>query len=139
MKRLISIICILFLTFSSVSAEISEGDLNQLKQAFDQASYDELMVLYNFLTSYIMSRSEWKEVSVPAGTWIVGEDIPAGTYSIKSTSVSCVVDITDKDDGFILYNGIFQNESIGKIELKDGYKIRLSGSVIFAPPALLGF
>jgi hypothetical protein len=139
MKRLISIICILFLTFSSVSAEISEGDLNQLKQAFDQASYDELMVLYNFLTSYIMSRSEWKEVEVPAGTWIVGEDIPSGTYSVSALDYPVMFKFYEAGSEYYDYYMIRHEDCIGKITLTDGMKIETNYRCVFAPPKGLGF
>ena len=49
-------------------------------------SFDQLLDLRSALNAEIISRPEWKEVVVPAGTWIVGRDIPTGSYSVSSAS-----------------------------------------------------
>ena len=46
-------------------------------------SYDELIQLKNQINLAIWNSEEWQEVTVPPGTWIIGEDIPAGHWSIR--------------------------------------------------------
>ena len=108
---------------------------------FTNMPYSELIKLHRELVQEIMSRSEWKEVEVPGGTWIVGEDIPAGTYSIHPTSRGGFINIYTDKEKLIIYQGIRkETQTIGKIELLEGYRVEISdGSLIFAPPVLLGF
>ena len=104
-------------------------------------SYDDLIKLSRQVTAEIMNRPEWKEVTVPGGTWIVGEDIPVGTYSIMPTKTGGYVRITDAKGKLVISQGVRKEEtSIGKIELLDGYIVEIeNGSVIFTPPKGLGF
>lgn len=116
------------------AAEIALGDY----------SFDQLIALQKQITAEIMSRPEWKEVTVPAGTWSVGDDIPAGTYSMTPTNYA-VITIWRKAENDYSNNGLFYNEmldedeSCGKIKLEDGMIVVLSGSIVFAPPLSLGF
>ena len=85
----------------------------------------------------IHSRPEWKEVEVPTGTWTVGTDIPAGTYSIRGLSESFfgTVYIYPKDsEYFDDYYSIGEGNVIGKVVLQDGDRVQNTGAVIFAPP-----
>lgn len=104
-------------------------------------SFDELVALSQKVTAEIMGRPEWKEVTVPGGKWIVGEDIPVGTYSIHPTPKGGYVRIEDSNGKLIISQGIRKEDSsIGKIELLAGYIVEVeNGSVIFAPPKGLGF
>lgn len=106
-------------------------------------SYDELIELNHQLTAEIMSRPEWKEVTVPPGIWQVGEDIPAGTYSIKSEFAGVTIWRKAKDDysdDGMFYAEIIKDDSpCGKIKLDKGMVVEISGEVIFAPPMSLGF
>ena len=88
-----------------------------------------------------MSRPEWKEVTVPGGEWVVGEDIPAGEYSISPTKMGGYVHIYDAKGKTLVSQGVRKEDnSIGKVELLDGYVVKIeNGSVIFAPPKGLGF
>lgn len=49
-------------------------------------SYDELLTLKNDINLAIWLSDEWQEVTVPQGTWKVGEDIPAGHWTVKCHS-----------------------------------------------------
>lgn len=136
MKKLI---CILLLVCMTTFAAADAVDLSGL-------SFDELMKLRDQVNAEIISRPEWKEVTVPAGTWIVGEDIPAGTYSISPTSSGGYITITNPNakDYFsqqIMSEGIRDEEyAVAKIVLKDGYVVEVErGSLIFAPAKGLGF
>ena len=85
-----------------------------------------------------MSRPEWKEVTVPAGKWIVGEDIPAGKYAITTDSILCSMTIKDGESRVDL-KVLTDSDSIGKIELKEGWSVAFTSSGKFTPPVGLGF
>ena len=132
MKKLICIILILCLPVIAVA----ETDLTSM-------SYDALVNLQRELTAEIMSRPEWKSVTVPAGTWLVGTDIPAGTDSISAKFTGVQVwrrAIDDYSDNGLYYNEIIQeSEPCGKIILTKGMVFVNSGEVVFSPPLSLGF
>lgn len=46
-------------------------------------SYSNLIDLKNKINLAIWNSAEWQEVTVPMGTWKVGEDIPAGHWTVK--------------------------------------------------------
>lgn len=46
-------------------------------------SFQELAVLRNRCLYEMMQREEWQEVTVPQGNYLVGRDIPAGTWVIR--------------------------------------------------------
>ena len=46
-------------------------------------SYDELVALRDQLNLAIWNSQEWQEVTVPAGVWEIGVDIPAGHWTIR--------------------------------------------------------
>lgn len=45
-------------------------------------SFDELVALKDQINLAIWNSQEWQEVTVPQGVWKVGEDIPAGTWTV---------------------------------------------------------
>jgi len=101
-------------------------------------SYDELLSVQRSATKEIMTRPEWKEVEVPAGVWIIGQDIPAGFYSITPKGYTTLKYYENTETAYWDYYTL-SNEGLGKLELKDGMKIDLDGPVVFAPPKGLGF
>ena len=135
MKKLICLIAAISLLFSIAIAETD----------FSSMSYDELISNYHELVAEIMSRPEWKEVPVPAGVWKIGEDIPEGTYSIKTYETYCVVEVwrralDDYTDKGLYYTEVLTPEKpCGKIELPAGMLIKLGNIAVFAPPVILGF
>lgn len=69
-------ICLLVLALVLVgSFAFAEVDLSGM-------SYDELVALKDQINLAIWSSQEWQEVTVPVGVWKVGEDIPAGHWTI---------------------------------------------------------
>lgn len=50
-------------------------------------SYDELVALKDRINLAMWQSDEWQEVTVPQGVWKVGEDIPAGHWTVK-----CIAD-----------------------------------------------
>ena len=132
MKRLIAlIIAVVCMIPAAVLA--SGTDLASL-------SFDELLELRAALESEIVSRPEWKEVTVPSGSWIVGKDIPAREYSIHPTSRGGYFRIR-RNGKVLISQGIRSEEAaFGKIQLVDGDVVEIEdGSLIFAPPVGLGF
>lgn len=51
-------------------------------------SFDELVQLRQQLNLAIWNSEEWQEVTVPIGVWKIGEDIPAGKWTITMSSDS---------------------------------------------------
>lgn len=109
-----------------------------------EMTYEELIQLRQLVDREILSRPEWKQATVPAGIYKVGVDIPAGTYSIR----------LPKNGGYEIFSvwgaeyedyetdgGLIANESLsddspifGRLELKAGNAIYISGPLVFAPP-----
>lgn len=142
MKKIISVLLVLSLLFSC-SVALSDG-IN-----LSEMSYEELLTLQQELTKEMKSRPEWKGVLVPAGTWTVGIDIPAGEYSITvcEEGQKGRLSVFGKEIGDYVSNGgcvyplVFGYEynTYGKVLLKDGYQIESTINVYFAPPLTLGF
>lgn len=118
-------------------------------------SLEELYSFREMLCEEILSRSEWKSVTVPPGFYVVGEDIPAGHWTIKygeEKSWAIVQYFSKTDDTGkspdILY-GSFYQANIGApgneletlydmkevdLDLKKGYYVTIQfGSVVFEP------
>jgi len=112
-----------------------------LAENLNEFTFDQLLILQDMITAEIISRPEWKEVEVPAGEWIVGEDIPAGTYSISCKQDFAAVDIykskgsSRSDKSYMLT----KYKYVGKTELMTGNVVHLSGPVTFAPEKGLDF
>lgn len=51
-------------------------------------SFDELVALKDQINLAIWNSQEWQEVTVPHGVWKVGEDIPAGTWTVRCADTS---------------------------------------------------
>ena len=116
-------------------------------------SFDQLVVLREQLNLAIWNSQEWQEVTVPAGIWIIGEDIPAGHWSIRVAGQSDIILVSyfDKLDeqgldlarGAYLFNqkiatpclsafGEVNAESVD-IDMQSGWFFKCSGAVIFSP------
>ena len=82
MKRLL---CVLFaLTLLPVYALADLPDLSGL-------SFDELVQLREQINLAIWNSSEWQQVTVPAGVYVIGVDIPAGHWTLKPPAGDSVV------------------------------------------------
>ena len=46
-------------------------------------SYEELVALKDQINLAIWKSGKWQEVEIPQGVWKVGEDIPAGKWTVK--------------------------------------------------------
>lgn len=72
MKRIVILLLILCALYTAASAEVNLSGM----------SFDELVALKDQINLAIWNSQEWQEVTVPQGIWKVGEDIPAGHWSI---------------------------------------------------------
>ena len=140
MKKLITIILILALLLpSAASADIP--DISGL-------SFEELGQLIREAKKALWACDEWKEVKVPAGVYTIGEDIPAGHWSIQAPSGEFVtvgygskLDHTgaELDYDSIEYwgniSGSATDNSLHQLDiiLEDGYFISLHSAVLFYP------
>ena len=76
MKKMICAILTLAIFLAVTAAAFADGvDLSSL-------TWEELLELKAAITLEQWSRDEWEEVEVPRGVWVVGEDIPAGKWTI---------------------------------------------------------
>ena len=135
MKKLVSILVLVFLVVSSAAAE--DFDLSGL-------SFDQLVQLQSRITMEIMQRDEWQEVTVPAGIYEVGKDIPAGTWSLEMASKgNCEVLLypnkaeSENEFGFSLFDVVLseylEKLTVGKLDLRNGNILQLSGDMIVRP------
>ena len=140
MKKVFCIFLLIIIFASSAAAE--ELDVSKL-------SYEQLTDLYRKTQMEIMARPEWKEVQIPIGEWRIGEDIPAGNYTLVYIGDDCTnIEIwgMEKDDfnsagGYLMGEVLSPEENtIGKVSLKDGTLLVISmGSVMMYPYKGLGF
>lgn len=98
---------------------------------------DELIELNHQIQLRLFSEKLIDGVDVPAGDYVVGEDIPAGTYRMKVgfPSSGGYLTIYESQERKISVVESFMGEywgvtEIGKIELKDGNMIHLSGNTL---------
>lgn len=135
MKKLVSILVLVFLVVSSAAAE----DIN-----LSSLSFDQLVQLQSRITMEIMQRNEWQEVTVPAGIYEVGKDIPAGTWSLEMADKGmCEVLLypnkaqSEQEFGFSLFDVVLsellEKTTVGKLDMQNGNILQLSGNVIFRP------
>ena len=129
MKKIICIL-VLFVMFTGIAAADAPD--------FSDWTYEQLVTLHLYVGMEIMKRPEWKEVTVPAGNWIVGVDIPEGKYSIRPVK-NGYIKITD-NKGSLFFNDAMQDgDVVGKLDLKTAYTISLNDAFIFSPAIGLGF
>ncbi len=126
-------------------------------------SFDELVALKSKVELAMWGAKEWQEVTVPQGVYTVGEDIPAGHWTIKPEEGSQVYvkwsDTLDESGKDIAFNGkIYFYESVYSesnrsyekgeltqvdLDVQDGQFIVVdSGNAVFTPytgKANLGF
>ncbi|MBQ1215214.1 MAG: hypothetical protein IIX88_02660 [Firmicutes bacterium] len=129
MKKAILIVVMLIFVVSSACAEIP--DISGL-------SSDELLSLIHEAEKILFSERLTEGVKVPPGVYVVGEDIPAGTYRIEITDGTGFYDIYDKPDGNYLYSGLSGSSygvtELGKIILEDGNIVKFVNSTfVFYP------
>ena len=93
MKKLI---CLLLLVCVTATATAESIDLSSM-------SYDELVALKDRINLAMWNSQKWQEVIVPQGIWKVGEDIPAGSWTVRCAAAFTAViefgpDLTENGD-----------------------------------------
>lgn len=130
MKKLITVILILALLLPAAAlAEIP--DISGL-------SSDELIELSHEIQLMLFSEKLVQGITVEQGKYIVGEDIPAGTYRIEITGTGGYYDLYDRQGGAIIASGLtgktYSVYGIGKLVLEDGnYLCFTNSTFIFYP------
>ncbi|MBR2565639.1 MAG: hypothetical protein IKE29_13585, partial [Paenibacillus sp.] len=83
----------------------------------------------------LMARGEMKSANVPAGEYVVGDDIPAGSYSITTDQLLVTIVIGDYDGMYV----VSPDSPVGKLTLKAGDKIQITGKIVLTKYAGLSF
>lgn len=77
MKRCLAMLVALLLPVAAMAEGI---DLSGMSLA-------DLIALREQITMAMWQTDEWQEVTVPQGVWKVGEDIPAGTWTVRCADI----------------------------------------------------
>lgn len=116
-------------------------------------SFEELVALRDQLNLAIWNSQDWQEVTVPEGIWVVGQDIPAGHWSIRVAAekdyfyISCFDALNELEKRPASGARLVQQEiaspgysAFGEITpesadliLEDGWFFKCNGAVIFTP------
>lgn len=80
MKKIVS----LFLCLMILNCALALPAANA--ESIAEMTFDQLIELRRKINLELFSRPEWQEVTVPQGVYRVGEDIPAGTWTVKCSS-----------------------------------------------------
>ena len=145
MKKLIAIILIIALLLPA--AAFSENP-------FSEYTVEQLYIILAAVREEILQKSQWDEVTVPPGHYVIGEDIPAGHWTIKYSpgEVSLIDYFKNADStGIMPADSLYDLESwaIGDpenelsslydkkeidLQLTEGYHINIGyGSAVFIP------
>ena len=145
MKRIVTLVLVLLCMACVASAEAP--DLSGM-------SFEELVALKEQINLAIWNSEEWQEVEVPQGVWVVGEDIPAGKWTIKAADgITASIkwgDRLDESGASLSYSGkLYESEYLKSVtyryyekgdsaevtwDLKEGqYFIVSDGIALFSP------
>lgn len=131
MKKILAIALALILIGAAAYAAI---DLSGM-------SFDELLELRAQVDAALWASDGWTEAKVPAGKYLVGDDIPAGRWTITSATkyavfVGIILPDGNYDESYSLSAGEYLN-----ITATAGQTLEFSEPVIFTPytSAALGF
>lgn len=114
MKRIITLVLVLLCLAGVASAEAA--DLSGM-------SYEELVALKDKINLAIWNSQEWQEVEVPQGVWVVGQDIPAGKWTIKAADgITAFVywgDMLDESGMGLSYDGdVFECDNLYSVNYR---------------------
>ena len=98
-------------------------------------STEELLALRVSIVDELMARGEMKSANVPAGEYVVGDDIPAGSYSITTDQLLVTIVIGDYDGMYV----VSPDSPVGKLTLKAGDKIQITGKIVLTKYAGFSF
>ena len=151
MKRIRCILSLLFVLALTVTPFAHAETIN-----LSGLSYDELVALKDRINLAIWNSQEWQEVTVPQGVWVVGEDIPAGHWTVRCangwtrTNVEWGEFLSESNESIrwfgrhsvvnYVYNphhskfDPYKNETEYSFEVRNGeYIVITEGSCVFTP------
>lgn len=115
-------------------------------------SFEDLIALKEQINLAIWNCQEWKEVRVPAGTYLIGKDIPAGKWTIFSApdnpnvaakGIHVAISKKLKDNGASLDTSTASNHTSAAVgrdmesitwDLQEGYWLYINyGTAVFTP------
>lgn len=137
MKRVLVLVLALLMVGALASAEV---DLSGM-------TFDELVALRNQVDQAIWASDGWQEVTVPAGNYTIGKDIPAGRWTLTCDGTGSMVNLYNTFDGISDIDELVAMAMVSKdnpynIDLVDGQGICITiEAVTFTPytSAALGF
>lgn len=156
MKKLVSVFLsvLLVLSLPFCSSFADESSQRKWQKKLSTLDQEELRDVIAAASSVLLSKSEWESVTVPAGFYVVGEDIPAGHWSISFAPCEYALieyfhktDATGKNAADLFtdyyYEGISDPASaMGSVymsreidlDLQEGWHIVITyGSLVFKP------
>ena len=123
MKKFLSMVFCLCFLLAHASGE-------HLGIDFDALSTEDLQYIYNEVSARLQKKeSQIKEAVVPSGTYVVGQDLPAGSYLVKSNDampngMGAVENIETGEASEVIYFVYgMENETI--VHLHDGEQLTL--------------
>lgn len=130
MKRLVSILLVLILLLPIFAVAESLGiDLSKLTN-------DELLALEMAIDAEKIDRKMVKSAKLGAGSYTVGKDIPAGSFTITndgkySMNIFVYKNKSAQENDYRTYNLALwsSGDKTGKIDLEDGYILEINGSI----------
>ncbi len=124
-------------------------------EKFGSMSITQLIILKNEINLAIWNNQDWQEVTVPQGVWKVGEDIPAGHWTVKCapgasySNIDWGERVSESGDSiswsgrYSVYNKIYNPSKYGNADeyvyeysfaVVNGDYIKISnGSAVFMP------
>lgn len=129
MKKIISIAILLSLALLLV-VPVSAEELNNL-------SDEELITMYREIQSILLSRSGNYEIQLNAGRYVVGDDLPSGSYRIEAKGAYSSSTLKVYEDGKAKYPidtyimaELYNSSVIGKLDLEEGNILDITGSTV---------
>lgn len=143
MKRFLCFISILLTLIISVPVLVSA----ETEDPFAEFTTEELLLLKSLVEDSLAQRmggnagqAMQKDVTVPVGKYTVGEDIPAGTYTVISSDRLAYVTVYSSSGKRLSSDGIDDGATIGKLVLENGQLVEVEyASVVFTAYKGLGF
>ena len=120
------------------NASTGEAEWEQYDDALGRIRLEYVAPLSSSETAVQAVQMPEGEFEVPPGTYVVGEDFPAGVYTVKHAEGESLFNIfVDDADGRSVFNDGFwasKDEYLGKIELLDGFSVKIDqGVALFVP------
>jgi len=130
--RLLSLALALMLVFPVAAfAELNLADY----------SLEDLIALKTQIQAEITTRTAGSRlVRVPMGTYTVGVDIPAGTYTLTGASDVAMIVLYSAEGKITESHRVDYQDTVGKINLLDGQIVEVTfGDIVFSTYKGLGF